>query len=181
MSSGFLKVYKTPLLISFTLIVTVVALTVAKEPLDIALIILGTLGGTFVLDLDYIIYAYFTHPHEQFSQTVAAFLRHKDPLNAFRYIQYHKGEVRDKTLNSVLFQIILAAVNLFVITSTTNLFVKTLVLSTFANSIYRLLEHHFNNSSSEWFWALKNKPGKSGITIYSLILLLTFIYSLFLL
>ena len=173
MSKRLFSIYKTPLLLTVTLIITLIAIKVPREPLVFTYIILGALLGTFLLDLDYIIYAFFLEPEADFSKTLTAFFRHGDLFNAFSYIQYHKDEIKEKTLNSIIFQVVLAGISLYVVYSNTGFFIRSLILSAFLNSLYRLSEHYFTQTTDEWFWALKNKPSQQktavvGIALFGL-------------
>ena len=172
------SIYKIPLLISLTLSIILIALRIVRQPLDIASIFLGALAGSFVLDLEYFIYAYFLEPEKDFSKTLVAFVKHKDFQNALLYIDYHKDELKDKTLNSVLFQIVIALICIFIVPSAGGYFVKALVLSIFVNSIYRLMEYYHTSKLDEWFWELKSKPTKQGTILYTLGLLAILAYCL---
>lgn len=163
--------YKIPLLASAVICISLIALLVVKEPFVIGLIIVGCLAGTFILDLDYFIYAYFTDTDKDFSKTFRAFIKHGDLTNAFNYLEIHKNSIQDKILNSGLFQIALAASSLIVVAARTNALVQALVLSAFLNSIYRMYEFYFKDQIDEWFWAFKFKLDKKFIVIYSLVLL----------
>lgn len=173
--------YKVPLLISITLGIVIISLRVEREVLPIAAIIIGCLLGTFTLDADYFIYAFFMEPAAEFSQMLAGFIKHRDIQNTLSYIHYHKNDIRDKTLNSIFFQIVLAAASLLVVSSDSGRFIKALIVATFANSIYKLTEHYFENTLDLWFWALKNKPTKRGGLFYiiSFVAVLVFCLSLF--
>src|SRR3989304_4124190 len=73
----FLKIarqYKTQLFISIILSIVLIALKVTTQPVQIGLIVLGTLLGTFILDLDYFIHAYFLEPTSDFSKTLTGFM-----------------------------------------------------------------------------------------------------------
>ncbi len=173
-----LKLYKVPLLVSLVISVVLIALKVEKQYFQISLIFLGSLLGTFFLDLDYFIYTYFLDPAADFSKTVAGFIKHRDLPNALSYIYYHKEDLHEKTLNSALFQLVLGGLMIFVTSSSTNLFVKALVLSTFANSLYRLAQNYYENKTAEWFWIFKNVPNKKSVVVYTVILFGIFLYCL---
>ena len=114
MLKTIVNVYKIPLLLSITLAVTLIALRVERNSLTIAFIILGSLLGTVILDLDYIIYAYFLEPNHDFSKTLKTFIHHKDYSNTLAFIHFHKNDLQDKILNSALFQGVLAGAAIFV-------------------------------------------------------------------
>ncbi len=170
--------YKIPLLCSLVICVALIAMLVTKDPFEIGLIIFGCFAGTFILDLDYFLYAYFTDTDKDFSKSFRAFISHRDFPNAVNYLEIHKSSIEDKILNSALFQIVLAAASLIVIAARTNAFVQALVLAAFLNSIYRMYEYYFRDQISEWFWAIKVKITKKFMITYSLILFAILIFSI---
>lgn len=171
--------YKVPLLLSITLAIALIALNVIREPFEIAWILLGTLLGTFFLDLDYIIYAYFTDTDNDFSKSLRGFAKHNDWSGVLQHIYYHKNEIKEKTLNSALFQIILAGVTVFTVNSEVSFFFKAFVLSAFLNSIYRFIENYFiDKSLSDWFWSLNFRLNKNGLWIYTFAIALVLLYCL---
>jgi len=172
------NVYKIQLLVTLTLIIVIISVKVFKTPQIIFVASLGALLGTFLLDLDYFVYAYFLEPEKTFSKTLRGFMQHKDLAGAINHIFFNKDEVKEKTLNSVLFQIALAGASIFVTSSSSSLLIKTLVLSAFANSIYKMADYYFDDKSDQWFWSLKKMPTENGILIYGLVLVLVLVYSL---
>lgn len=174
-------IYKIQFIVTITLIVVIVSTKIFKTPTTILLTSLGAILGTFILELDYFVYAYFLEPEKSFSKTLKGFMQHKDLPSALNHIFYNKEEVKEKTLNSVLFQIALAGVSIFVTSSTSSLFIKALILSAFANSIYKMADYYFDNKSDQWFWALKKVPTENGILIYGVMMVLVLVYSLTLL
>lgn len=172
------NIYKIQLLVTLTLIIVIVSLKVFKTPQVIFVTSLGALLGTFFLELDYFVYAYFLEPDKTFSKTLRGFMQHKNLPGAINHIFYNKDEVKEKTLNSVLFQIALAGASIFVMSSTSSLFIKTFILSAFANSIYKMADYYFDDKADQWFWSLKKMPTENGILIYGMILVLVLVYSL---
>jgi hypothetical protein len=165
-------------MISVALVVVILAIIVPHDVFTITTIILGSAFGTFVLDSEYFLYAYVFEPQADFSKTLAAFVKHGDLLNAVRYIQFHKNEIKEKSLNSAVFQIAMALTCIFVSAANTGFFIKALVLSIFLNSIYVMFENYFQQHSDDWFWALKTKPNKRAFIIYTVILLGVFAFCL---
>lgn len=170
------SIYKIQLLLSLTLFIALLALTKTNFALDIAQIFLGCLVGTFILDLDYVIYAFFTDPNKDFSVTLKGYFRHKDFANALSYIFYHKNEVKEKTLHSALFQVVLCGLTFFLVFAPLNLFTKALIITGFGNSLYRMAEayHSEEDQVYEWFWMLKEKPSLKGVKVYLLMMTLAF-------
>jgi len=175
---SFINLYKTPILISIALAVVLTALPVLKDSFTIGLVFFLSFIGIFVLDLDYLIHAYFIEPEKDFSKTLRAYLKHKDSKGALNFIQIHKDDVADKTLNSALFQVVFSLFCIFVIYSDVYYPVKAFVLSIMANSIYRLSEVYFTGKAKSWFWSFKKQPDKKGVLVYALGILAVFIYCL---
>lgn len=178
MSEFIVSRYKTPFLICIALSVVLIALRAYDGPTIFTQIIVGTILGLFLLDLDFIIYAYFTDTSDTFSQTLRGYIKHRDFNNALRHIHYHSDDIKEKILNSALFQIVLAGAIVLVCASSANMFTKALVTSLFINSIYRQIEAYYKNKSDDWFWAIKNKPDKNIFILYTIGLIGVFIMSL---
>lgn len=174
-------IYKIQFIVTLTLVIVIISTKIIKTPITIFLAALGAFLGTFILELDYFVYAYFLEPEKSFSKTLRGFVGHRDLAGAINHIYFNKEEVKEKTLNSVLFQIALAGISIFVASSSSSLFIKTLILSTFANSIYKMADYYFENKSDQWFWALKKVPNENGILIYGVMMVLVLAYSLTLL
>lgn len=172
-----LEIYKIPLFVSILVGAAVLAFEVARDPLTIVLIILGAFLGTFLLDMEYIITAVFVDKDSEFSQNLNAFIKHRDIGNILVYAHYHTAELKEKVLNSAVFQIVLAGAVFFVIAYNGNHFMKAFVMSAYANSIYKYAEAYLQNQTDSWFWALKEKPDKRASLIYGLVAIAALIYA----
>ena len=181
MIQKFFFQYKIHLLLSITIFILVLAATTQRDALQIVFIFLGSILGTFVLELDYFLYAYFIEPTKGFSQHVRGYVKHNDYTGALNYIWHHKNSLKDKTLNSALFQIVFGALVILTMPSGTNMLLKALILSTFANSIYRMSEEYFSGRINTWFWSLNTKPSSRGVKIYTAFLVVVLIFALTLL
>ena len=172
---------KFPLLISTTLFLILLALRVERDPISIIFMLVGAYLGTFMLDLDYFVYAYFFEPEKEFSKQIRGYVTHGDLGGAMEYILYHKNSIKDKTLNSALFQIAIAGLSVVIVGSNAGLMLKSLILSIFVNSLYRMVEEYYENRLDTWFWAFKNKPRKESFYLYccGLLLVLLFSFSLY--
>src|SRR3989344_334935 len=177
MPNKVLSIYKVQLLLSLTLSIVLMALRVEKNAFNIAQIFLGAFFGTFLLDLDYFIHAYFVDPAADFSRTLASYVKHRDMKSAFAFIYYHRHDIKEKTLNSALFQVAIGAGSIFVVSSNSSLFVKSLVISAYVNSMYRLAGLYFEkNDTSEWFWALKKSLKGNALFAYFVALIGLLLY-----
>lgn len=172
--------YKFSLLLAVFVIISILAFTVEKNPIQISFIILGALGGCFFLDLDYILHAYFLEPKSDFSQSLQSFIKHKDIKGLANYIYYHRNDLKEKTLNSAIFQLVLGGASILVTSSASSKFAQAFVISAFVNSMYRLAEQHLEyKNTDDWFWAFKNKPDKLGLLIYGFVLLAMLVTTFF--
>jgi hypothetical protein len=166
-----IEIYKIPLLISMVLAFAIVGINLERNILTIAFVFIGSILGIFALDLDYLVYAFFLEPKHHFSTTIKTFLAHKDLKNAAIYSYYHRTDLEEPTLNSFLFQIILAFLMIYIQGTTIHIIIKILLISAFINSIYRMYEYFYNEKLSIWFWALKSTPSKNGFYIYTILCL----------
>ena len=171
--------YKFPALISLVLSVVIIALKLESKPLNIALIILGSLLGVFVLDLDYIFYTYLVDPKHYFSGKVSELVRGKNFGSALLYIKHHRDELRNLPLHSALFQVCLIILCFYTLISTRGLFGKALILSTLSQSFFEQAEDYAKNKNLDsWFWMLKIKLSKNLLIVYFSALFIGFLYLL---
>ena len=174
-----LAIYKIPLLISLTLSIVLIALKLENDALAFAQIFIGSFLGVFVLDADYLLHTYFLEPEDEFSKSVSGYFKHMDLGGALAFIYHNRHTVSEKTLHSFLFQIVLLGACVFIIVSSnTNLLIQSLVLSTFVNSFYRMIEFYFDAKINEWFWVLKSQPSRKFLVIYCVLLVGAFVYFL---
>ena len=163
---------------SITLFVVFLALGTLRETKDILYAFFGALLGSFILDSEYFLYAYIFEPDKDFSKNLKGYIKYKDYAEAAKYIKQQKDDIKDKSLNSALFQIALGGLSIFATYSVNSIFIKTMILSTFANSIYRLLEACFNSKHESWFWAFKDKPSRNGVFLFTSVMIIILVASL---
>ncbi len=178
MIKKFFEIYKIQLLVVIALTIVLLAVGLFKTPTDIAFISVATLLGMFTLDLDYILYAYFIEPDKDFSRNLRGYLAHRDITGVLDHIKHNKNEVEDKTLNSALFQILLAGITIFAMSSTASFAVKAFIISTFANSIFRFTDFYYDGKIAEWFWALKSTPTSNRVILYGILMVSVLVYSI---
>ncbi len=178
MIKKILTYYKLPLLISVTLTITILAVAVVRKALGITEVVLGCFLGTFVLDSEYLMYSYILEPKSEFAKTVFGYIKYKDYKNLIEFINQHKDEVKDKALNSALFQAIIVPMAIFAVYASTSLFIKAFILSTLANSIYKLIEVYFEGKTDDWFWAIRSRPKKEGVILYVIALIIVLVVCL---
>ena len=180
MLRAFLNLYRIPLVLSLTLAVILVSFTVETRLLQIVLITAGSILGAFILDLDYVLHAYFLEPEADFSRTLKTYIEHRDFKSAINFVITHKGDVTEKTLNSGLFQVVLIALLFFVIYSDVNVGLKAFLLAIYLNSIYKFVENYYiHKSFDDWFWFMQASPKKEVVALCVIALLSFFLYFIF--
>jgi hypothetical protein len=179
MNKPILAIYKVPIIISLVMAIIMLATSALRQPFGIAQVFLGALLGMFILDLEYYLNAFVLDTKTDFSKTLVGFINHKDWANAVLHVHYHKDDSKENSLNSSLFQMVLAAMSVFVVFSSVQFFAKSLILSVFAQSIYVLFEYYYKDRTDDWFWAMNVKPSKQGVRIYIFVLLLILSYCLY--
>ncbi len=177
MLKRFLDIYKTPLLVSLTLFIAVIALNTERSTINIVYILLGSLLGTFLMDLDYLMHVTFVEPEHKNTDLIMDYLRHFDLIGYFVFVHSHKDEFEKKTFHSALFQVILGLATIFVMASTTPLIIKILVLAAFVNSIYKFLEVFFKDKAKDWFWSFKIDTKPQNMYMFLLLLVAELIVS----
>ena len=178
--TNLFRYYRLQIIISLSLMVVLISQVYKNGILELILIALGCIIGTFFLDLDYFISAYFLDTDTEFSKLLRDYVKNKDFIGALNYIIYHSNDIKNKTLNSAIFQVALSIFSLYIVRSPVSTFYKALVISILLNSIYRFFYYFIQNEHQDWFWILKKTPGKVFIGIYNLILFLIVGLSIFL-
>jgi len=72
----------------------------------------------------------------------------------------------------------MGAFSIFMIFAPLNYFIKTLVISIYVNSLYRLAEKYFEEGTNDWFWVLKEKPSRKGVRAYLIVSALFFLVAI---
>lgn len=170
--TNLFRYYRLQLIISLSLMVVLISQVYRNGFLELFLIALGCILGTFFLDLDYFISAYMIDTDTDFAKLIKDYVNNKDFLGALNYIIYHSNDIKNKTLNSAIFQVALAVFSLYIVRSPVSTFYKALVISILLNSIYRFFYYFIQNEHQDWFWILKNTPGKIFIGVYNFILII---------
>jgi hypothetical protein len=180
MIRAFFSLYKIPLILAIVLAIILVSFTVETRLSYIVMITIGTLLGALIMDLDYFIHAYVVETDSDFSRTLRAYVDHRDFRGALNFVNVQKDKVKEKTLNSGLFQMCLIALLFLVFYSEAHIIIKALILSMYANSIYKFAENFYlHQTFSDWFWFLRGTPQKQWISVYTIglvFMLLYFIY-----
>lgn len=172
-----LSTYKLKILVSITLSIVLIALRVEKQPLNIIATCVGTLLGTFVLELEYIVAAYWTDPDAEFSPNFRELISQANYSAAIIYARKHGLSLKQRTLHSVLFQLVLAFLLYYLVTSFASLLSIALVLSIYLQTFYAMYEENDETHSIvSWFWILKKQPSKGTQLLYIFAMLSVLVY-----
>lgn len=172
-----LKYYKLCLLIALTVGVAVTAQRVERSYLNIILIFAGSIIGTFVLDTEYLLEAYWNNPLSEFSLGLKALFAQKNYAGALTYINEHKTSVQKRMLNSAMFQVILGFLAYFMAVSSGSPFGQALIINAYAQSLFHMYqEYEKTKNVSSWFWFIKDTPGANTQKIYAFVTILFLVY-----
>jgi len=145
---------------------------------------LGTLGGTFLLDLDHLIYWFFTHPEKQDSQMARMLWQKKDFKGLVLLLErYHDTHTR-LIFHSALFQVIFLIFTFYIFTSSGSLFGSGLVAGMNLHLLKDEWEDYFKKPDhlNNWiFWQIKKEISLQEQKIFLILVLLIFVGLSFLL
>lgn len=161
----------------FLALVYLLVLSVLKDQFNWFLVV-GTVIGALLMDLDHLLYIFVTHPDHSFStQARDLIARHNFGGLLDLYVKV-RDEVNDLTLHSVLFQPILIVAALWFVTSSGNFFIQIMVLTMILHSLWDQFSDfrekgHLNN----WFWPIQGGVGIFEQKIYLGVMILIFLLS----
>ncbi|OGM69777.1 hypothetical protein A2975_00265 [Candidatus Woesebacteria bacterium RIFCSPLOWO2_01_FULL_44_14] len=116
------------------------------------LFLFGGLVGTFLPDVDHLIYVYASRPHELTSQRVNFMLAKREWLPILNLLYMTRSERKQLVFHSAFFQIIFTILAFWVLTSSGSLFGRGLVL---AFSLHLLVDQIVDltevDSLDNWF------------------------------
>lgn len=90
---------------------------------------LGALIGTFILDLDHLIYAFFYKPHEPSSHKIRVLFLRRDWQGVLRVLEECHQEHTELFFHQAVFQVIFLLFSFFIITSTPSFLAKGIVMA----------------------------------------------------
>ncbi len=135
-------------------------ITLLKFELNLNLLGLwmGAILGTFVLDIDHLIFTYITRPDHPTSFAIKEFLLKRDFRGALLYFGQHHKEHVELSFHSAIFQNLFWVFCFFVLTSTPGLFGKGLVMAAALHLIVDEVSDLFEDEGHlrKWlFWQFK--------------------------
>lgn len=137
---------------------------------------LGMFLGSFLLDIDHLLYAYVHAPHELTSQRARRFFEQKRYQEGVILLIETQEERGRMIFHSVLFQLILLILTFFVLTSSASLLGKGACLGMFLHSLVDQGSEFIRNGEIDnWFWQFREKPATNLQAIYLVVIFLLFI------
>lgn len=140
---------------------------------------LGGLGGTFLLDIDHLLYVLIVSPQEATSLRVKQLLKEKQVKESLVLLAATSQERVKLTFHSALFQPILYVVCFFVLTSTGSLFgaglVMAMALHLLREEISFLLQGKEEDLQRRFFWQIKTGISLRNQKFFVIFMLLVFL------
>lgn len=114
--------------------------------------LLGGIFGTFLPDVDYLIYVYFLKPNEMFSQQVVEFMANKNFLKGWSLLVENRSQRVGLIFHSALFQVIFLLFAFLIVTSSGSLLGRGIVLA-FSLHLFidQLVDYMENKNVDNWF------------------------------
>lgn len=139
---------------------------------DLVWLWLGVLAGTFLLDIDHLIYWFYFRPEKQDSQLAKVLWQKKDFKGLILLLErYHDTHSR-LIFHSFLFQIIFLVFTFYIFTSGGNLFVSGLVAGMNLHLLKDEWQEFLGGRKShlkDWlFWQVKREISSDALIIYLL-------------
>ncbi len=160
--------YKIRVLVALTIVIAIIASRGEKHTLQIILTLAGGLLGMLIPDIEYFVHSYWDNPDSEFSKGFKDLMNQKNFQGLFTYVNAHKHLLSKRVMHSVLFQIILGGITLFLATSQGPAFGTALSLSAFTQTFYLMYQEvSETNSINTWFWILKSTPTRTWQGIYA--------------
>lgn len=169
------------------IIVTVVyflAITVLRGNFDISVLWLwvGAFVGAFILDIDHLIYWFWTNPQKEDSQQAFSIWKTKglkSGKDLFSLLKNSHFSHQHLIFHTVVFQVVLLITTFFVLTSSNNIFVAGLVLSMNLHLLKDEWQDFIKNPVilSGWlFWQVRIENPRSFLDFYLTLITIIFLF-----
>lgn len=113
---------------------------------------LGALLGTFLPDLDHLVYIYFLRPYELTSQRVGSLVAGRNFSGALSLLYTTRSERGKLVFHTVIFQLIFFALSFMILTSSGSLLGRGIVLAVLLHLVVDQLVDWLNtNLLTNWF------------------------------
>lgn len=148
----------------------------------LVLFLVGAVIGSFLPELDHLIYALFLKPHELTSQRIQGKVQARQWPAALSLLYVTRKERRELIFHTAFFQIVFVLLAFLIATSTASAFGRGLALGFLITLFMDQLVGYFNREDiSHWFYAIPMTISRSQFKLYIivqglLILLLGYVF-----
>lgn len=159
-------------------------LSVLRFKIDAALVFLwlGGLTGTFLLDIDHLLYWFVTHPEKEDSQEAKALWQQKGLggyVQLYQLVQKTHYTHDRLIFHSAVFQVILLVLAFYLVSSGGSFFGSGLIMSVNLHLLKDEWQDYAKRGESEvvnWlFWQIRGIPVQKYLNLYLIIVSLIFI------
>lgn len=130
---------------------------------------LGAFGGTFLLDIDHLLYWFVVHPEKEDSQQAKALLKFRNYKGMYRILlAFHATHTR-LIFHTALFQIVLFILAFYVISSGGSFFGSGLVMAACLHLLKDEWQDYQKDKErlADWlFWQIKGIPVQKYLKLY---------------
>jgi hypothetical protein len=140
---------------------------------------IGALLGTFILDIDHLIFTYLTRPGHPTSVALRQYIERRDFKGGLLYFGQHHKEHVELSFHSAIFQVLFLGFAFFVLTSTAGFLGKGLVMAAGLHLLVDEVSDLFEDEGhlKKWlFWQFKEGTISAyGTRIYVGLMILVFL------
>ncbi len=140
---------------------------------------LGGFAGSFLPDIDHLLYVYFIHPEESSSVKATGLLRQGQLKEAVVFLTNTAQERVILSFHNVLSQVFFYALCFWVLTSTGSLFVKGMVMAAslhlLRDEVLLLISGQENLFRQNFFWQIKKEFSSEQLKIYVFLAIIAFV------
>lgn len=147
--------------------------------LDILLLLIGLLVGTFFLDIDHLIYWFYRKPNTDESRIVQTVFEKKDFKSLYRLIKAARRSHDNLIFHHYFFQIGLALISFFIFSSSSNIFVLSFLVAVNLHLLVDEIKDFLNKPKflQDWLFAREEKQLplkflKNYIIVFSILFLI---------
>lgn len=124
----------------------------------LALFWLGGLIGSYLLELDHLLYTLWINPHELTSMRVRKLFEQRRLQEGMLMLVETRQERKRLSFHSVIFQAVLPILAFFVLTSTGSMLGAGLVMALFLRTLYeQLRDFRKRGDIKNWLWQIKTE------------------------
>lgn len=120
---------RSHLVTSLIYFLVLVPLVVLQWRFNLIFFLIGIILGTFILDLDHLIFAFYQKPEESSSQRIREALGRRNWRELLRVLEEVHQEHTELVFHQAIFQVIFLVFSFFIVTSTLSLLAKGIVMA----------------------------------------------------